>query len=67
MKNLGFFIMLAGIFFACWESVYFGANFYPKSLAELICDGVAFFITCIGVGLSLDTEKKHADFLPKKE
>lgn len=40
-------ILFVVIFFVTWMNSYFGWNWYPKSEAELICDGISALMLCL--------------------
>ncbi len=46
---MGIIIVLIGILYGFTETAYFGWNFFPKSDAEMICDGIGILITVIGM------------------
>jgi len=41
-------ILLLGVSFWLYETAYFGWNLRAGSDAEIICDGIALIIMCIG-------------------
>ena len=41
------YILLMAGFFALWQNAYFGGNFFPRSDAELIADGISILITAV--------------------
>jgi hypothetical protein len=42
-------IFIPTFLYTIWISHYFGRNFFPKSEAELIADGLALIIYSLGV------------------
>lgn len=44
----GLIIIFIGIFYGLAETAHFGWNMFPESDAEMICDGIALLMTCMG-------------------
>lgn len=49
MSTPSYLIILCACGFAAWQNAYFGHNTFPKSDAELICDGIAMLMVVIGL------------------
>lgn len=52
-KVAGILLMIWAIIFANIETVMFGNNCFPKSIAELICDGISLAVNLYGLYLLL--------------
>jgi len=50
-KKFGVIIILVAFAFAFIETIYFGSNWAPKTLAEKICDCSAIVIWAVGLYL----------------
>jgi hypothetical protein len=42
-------IWLAATFYAVWSSSYFGRNWFPKSEAEMVTDGITLLLIALAL------------------
>lgn len=57
-KFTGLYIVLLGCLFAFVETAYFGHNWFPASVAEVICDGIALIIVVVGYVINIRDNRR---------
>lgn len=57
-KLIGIICMIWGTIFCFLETEYFGNNFLPQSIAELICDVTSLLLVILGYNLFINHPDK---------
>jgi ABC-type xylose transport system permease subunit len=60
MKTIGNTLIVVAIFLAIFETILFGGNFLPKTIAELICDISIFTMFIIGMVLKINEDNSNS-------
>jgi len=60
-KLIAMVIWVASIFWAYWETIFFGGNDMPKTLPELVCDGFALIGTTLSICLFIRGDKTSTE------
>ncbi len=55
-KSIGFILIVLGITFGMSETIYFGNNFTPHSIAEGTCDILTIILVMLGFVLIKNKE-----------